>query len=155
MGEGIMLHRSVGASVLFSNGLYKEKWQTFGDASAGDTLHVSGYPGQTGYSYAYLAEPISLAGFNILEVKATKTSNYSGQISLADIKITDADSPISAVSPAAVISLPDGEDVKTELDISGLDSTKKYKIVIQAYGMNIDGDVIKATVDASLVRLRR
>ena len=151
---------------LFDNGTGKESWSTGvdpyagGSASVGDTLHLFGDNGNATFGnpvgWVYTTQALSLAGKSTLS--AVATTSFSGTMShtgRAQVRVVEEAEAYSG-SPAAASDLTEGTGKTTTLDISGLDASKKYRIVFMASGGFYDdqqGGVsrLSTTVDVTSV----
>ncbi len=155
-------------NALFDNGSGKENWSTAVDAYAGgtatigDTLHLFGNNGSATFGnpngWVYTTQALSLSGKNTLSVVASTSFTVVGTMSKAghaQVRVVEEAEAYSA-SPAAASDLTEGSAATTTLNISGLDDTKKYRIVFTASGGYFDdqqGGISKlsTTVDVTSV----
>ena len=151
-------------NALFNNGVGKENWSTAaevgGTASVGDTLHLFGNGGSPTFGnrvgWAYTTQALSLSGKRSLAVVAS--TSFSGTLSTAgraQVRVVE-ESGTYASSPAAAPDRKEGNAATTTLDISGLDSAKKYRIVFMASGNYFDDQqgtvsTLTTTVDVTSV----
>lgn len=153
-------------NALFDNGVGKENWSTAihsyagGEATVGNTLHMRGGEGNATFGnpigWVYTTQALSLAGKQTLTVVATTT--FSGTMSTAghaQVRMVEESESYDAL-PTISSDLTEGSGETTTLDISGLDDSKKYRIVFMALGGYFDdqqGGVTRlaTTVDVTSV----
>jgi len=150
---------------LFDSGDGAENWEAVPEnyASIGSTIQLRGDHGDVTFgskrAYGYLKNAISLSGMQTLEVIATtghSQSNlpYAGH---AQVRVVESGTIYSG-TPVAAIDLELGSDKTTSLDISELDDSKTYCVVLYAAGDILDEggvaiDTLDVSADVSKVRV--
>ena len=141
-GEIVRLLLRYAGESLFEPGSGMESlWQTTGAASAGSESIVVQANARNMQSFAYLKEPVSLAGATALRVSAEHTivklgSVPEGELTPTEIHIIPEDTDATDVAHA-VRSLAVGEgDFTGEnacvIDVSGLDAGKCYYVTLRS-----------------------
>jgi len=150
--------------VLFENGSGAEDWSVSPSdhASIGNVIHLDGAHGTVYGSvqvYAYLTDAIPLSGMQVVEV-ITSTSFVGGMSHAghAQVRVVEAGTAYSGTAAAAT-DLVEGSGKTTALDVSALDASKTYRVVLYASGGVADEgggvivDTLDVAVDASKVRV--
>ena len=154
------------ANDLFFNGAGAGNWTAApdvywgGTATIGDRLYLNakGLSQGAQKAYIYLTDAISFAGKQSLAVSAITNIGGFDHPELAQVRVVEETKTHSS-TPDLEENLEAGVDVKTTvLDVSGLDSSKKYRVVLYASGYYFDDQqggitAIEATVNVSRVTL--
>ena len=145
---------------LFDSGTGLEYWSVTDSSSAVINERIrlsSNLANSYARATAYTTAALDLHGKSSVEVLAS--TGYSGNLAHTGHAMLCAvaeDQDVTALlyTAAASVELAEGESRTTSLDISGLDSSKRYRIVLLAFGGYDTGAALEVSVTVKTVTLQ-